>query len=243
MATKPFYAYELCLETNEITLGAGQQTVPPRRYKLIGRNTTDSFTNKTITDPSNNVAASNLIINNTINPILPGGATGDVLTKTADGVQFLPGGGGGGAAGSYDIVRIPATAFANTGTNYYLVLGAPVDILGSSASTITVQAATDTPVGSEIICSKVLFLVNSLVCTQSPSQGAARRASVAIVSNGVTGADCDNTIPAGINAFRLSLRAIEYGKAAGTKIAVRVSSNVVAAIVFQGGYIDVAVVV
>jgi hypothetical protein len=63
-------------------------TIP--RYKFVGRTTTDTLYNKTITDPSNTIAATSLIVSgNTIT--ITGGSIGGVLTMTtAATAAFLP---------------------------------------------------------------------------------------------------------------------------------------------------------
>ena len=112
-----------------VTLGSGGGNNQPVPYKLVGRNTKDAFTNKTITDPSNRVAASLLTVGGTSAPINGAASIGEVLTVTSTGYEFQPVGGTG-----------PAVSLATA--------GAPVAVDSSPAPTgegfvLSTTGATD----------------------------------------------------------------------------------------------------
>ena len=227
----------LVLETGVSTLGNGADDSAgvAATYAIVGRTTHDTFTNKTITDPSNVIAATQLSVGGTPLSIAPGGSAGDVLTLTPSGCAFLP------AADGLAVVRVPITAITLSGGAYYASFGAPVNIYGSAASSITVRAATLTPVGSEFVCSSDIYSAALSVGLQYVTQAAARRTFINIVSGGTPMSSFANSVPQGINNFRQGLFNIQYGRIAGTVIAALVNTDASAPLTLNGGYIDVSI--
>lgn len=70
-------------------------TVP---YSLIGAETRVSFKNKIMTDPSNVIASSGLLVNGSYKPITGTATSGTVLTYSGGNLSFLPASGSGGAS-------------------------------------------------------------------------------------------------------------------------------------------------
>lgn len=229
----------LVLETGASTIGNGEP--PITSYNVMGRTTRDILTNKTIVDPSNVVAASQLLIGGIPSPILSGGSTGDVLTRTPTGLQFQPPSAGSGCP--FDVVRVPFNAIVLSGAVYYFTFGAPFNVLGTSASTVTVQPATATPAGSEVVCTKLIYSVTMQMGLQYITQAAARRTFGNITADGSPLSSAASTIPSGINNFRQAILNIQYGLQAGTKIAAAIDTNATAPLTLNSGYLDLSVVV
>ena len=222
-------ATRLILENGTSTLGAGSE--PAQSYAVMGRSTKDSLTNKVITDPSNRVAASQLTVAGTPVPLEADGAAGTVLTRTATGAAFLPGGGGGG--GSYDVVVVPFTGLVS---NTFVTLGAPIDIVGSSAADITVQASATPGTGDEFLSSKDILGVEMQMGLQYITQGSARRTFANVLVGGVTqpspGAQ---TVVNGINNFRQTFDYFVWGIGATDPVKATVNSNATPTITLNGG--------
>lgn len=72
-------------------------------FTLIGRNDIATMKNKTLADATNDIAANQLRLDTEFVPLEAGGATGDVLVKTATGAQFQPAPGDGGTATSLTV--------------------------------------------------------------------------------------------------------------------------------------------
>lgn len=214
-------ATKILLENGTSTLASGAE--PQQIYALMGRNTKDVITNKVITDPSNKVAATYLSVAGVPVYLEADGVAGTVLTRTATGASFLPGGGGGG--GAYDVVVIPFTGLSGAGANQYVSFGAPADIIGTSAADITIQAAA--PSGSQFVSSKPIYSVDCQIGLQYISQGTNRRTFCNVIVDGVTqpspGAD---TVAAGVNNFRQTFSYSVYGVPAALATRVTLNTNV-----------------
>lgn len=86
-----------------VTNGAGTLTFPTTTTTIVGRNTTDTLTNKTINDPTNTVGANYLYNGSTWSVQLLGSTptVGQVLTITSSGVaQFQSGSGTSNGSGT-----------------------------------------------------------------------------------------------------------------------------------------------
>lgn len=65
-------------------------SLPSENYTLIGADTTVSFTNKDITDPSNKVASTGININGSFSQITGNAVPGNVLTYVGPDLEFRP---------------------------------------------------------------------------------------------------------------------------------------------------------
>lgn len=221
---------KLLLENGTATVGSGSE--PQQIYKVIGRDTKDSFKNKTITDPSNTVAASQLTTPSGSVAIENDGVVGDVLTRTMTGASFLPP--TALSNSPYDIVIIPFFGpTATVGSLNYFDFAAPIDVVGTSASSVTVQAAAN---GQEFVCTKQIDILDAQIGLQYITQAGARRTFLNVSVNGIVqpspGAQ---TVVAGINNFRQSFTYLVFGLGANNPVQVVVDTNATAPITVNSG--------
>lgn len=162
----------------------------------------------------------------------------EILTIGESNLSFLPitpvGGGGGG--GNFSCVVIPVLGIVSTGSLRYFTFGTPVDLVGSKASTITINPAA---FGQTIESTDDIFRVDVQLCLQYSSQpgGNPRRTFLNITVNGVTVNACAQGVPSSTNNWRSTRLLSWFGINSGQTIAPVLNTNAVGPTTLNSGNI------
>jgi hypothetical protein len=192
-------------------------------YNMIGRSSPDVLTNKTMTDPSNTIAASYVNAGGS-NISIAGGPTGGVLTLTSPtAAAFVAP--AAPAPAIPDVVRITASALTLSAGVWYLSFNAPTNLVGTSASSITISS--NVLGGQRISSTKQMYCVNMTLCLQYQSQPGQSRTFANINVNDVAVFGCAESVPGGTNNWRSSQNGITYGIPAGSFLNVTASTNAI----------------
>jgi hypothetical protein len=145
-------------DLNVVTVTPGDG--PPISYNLMGRTTYDRILNKTLTDFSNTIAAKSIYCGSTLLTFGADGAVGEVLTRTANGVEFTTAGTGDVSLNGIQTMTNKSfsdSVAVNTLTEYTAGVGVTLDNIRLRDTTGTTTTASFEAVGAAVDIDVVLL--------------------------------------------------------------------------------------
>jgi len=226
--------FNLIIEDSNIVSVSTNNTPSLPAYKFVGRTTTDTLYNKTITDESNKISANNLTINGIPTPISSRGTNGDVLTLNNNSLSFTT-----PAPVVPDVVRINVSGLVSLGGGaIHCNYNSPTNAVGNSASTFMISSRVGG--GQQITTTKRIYGINAVLCIQYPNQTGIIRTFFNINVNDITQFGCAESVPVS-NNWRSSLQGFVFGVEPNLPVNINLNSNAIGTIAFNSGLLYISV--